>query len=281
MAEADQGTVIMLRHHLSGAVLAAAAFACAAPALAQNVTMSGSYAAPGVNPGGDTQLKFGIYTSEVAPGPMSGGAFTYTIPAGLTATNVTPSPYCPAAVVDLSGNVLTVSGMTQTESFICEIVVDLTADHTLTTYPLEPTTLTYDSPAGGSFEMAEGQHPTLTVTHAPVVASLMPSSGPLEGGESVVITGTNFNGVTSVTFGGIPAGFTVDSPTQITAIAPAAAKGARTVSISALGGPSLASPGSSYTYAEPVPTLTEWAMILMTAVLAGFGALFVQRRRAA
>ena len=270
----------MLRRHPSGAALAAVVFACAAPAMAQNVTMSGSYAAPGVNPGGDTQLRFGIYTSEVAPGPMSGGAFTYTVPAGLTATNVTPSQYCPATV-DLTNNVLTVSGMSQTVSFVCEIVLDLTADNSLTTYPLNPTTLTYASPAGGSFEMAEGQNPTLTVTHAPIIASLMPSSGPLEGGESVVITGTNFNGVTSVTFGGIPAGFTVDSPTQITVIAPPAAKGARTVSISALGGPSLASPSSSFIYAEPVPTLTEWAMILMTVVHAGFGALFVQRRRAA
>lgn len=265
---------------LSGAVLAAAVFACAAPAVAQNVTMSGSYASPGVNPGGQTQLKFGIYTSEVAPGPMSGGAFTYTVPAGLTATNVTPSPYCPAAV-NLAGNVLTVSGMSQPVSFICEIVLDLEADNTLTTYPLTPTTLTYASPTGGSFDMADGQNPTLTVTHAPVVALLSPASGPLEGGTSVVITGTNFNGVTSVTFGGIPAGFTVDSPTQITAVAPAAAKGARNISISALGGASLASPSSNYIYAEPVPTLTEWAMILMTAVLAGVGALFVHRRRVA
>lgn len=270
----------MLRRHLSGAALAAVVFACAAPAMAQNVTMSGSYAAPGVNPGGDTQLRFGVYTSEVAPGPMSGGAFTYTVPAGLTAKNVTPSQYCPATV-DLTNNVLTVSGMSQTVSFVCEIVLDLTADNSLTTYPLNPTTLTYASPAGGSFEMAEGQHPTLTVTHAPVIAQLSPASGPLEGGAHVVITGTNFNGVTSVTFGGIPAGFTVDSPTQITVVTPPAAKGARTVSISALGGPSLASPSSSFIYAEPVPTLTEWAMILMTVVLAGFGALFVQRRRAA
>lgn len=269
----------MLRHPLSGAVLAAVAIACAAPAAAQNVTMSGSYASSGVNPGGDTQLRFGIYTSEVAPGPMGGGAFTYTVPAGLTATHVTDSDYCPATV-NLANNVLTVSGMSQTVSFVCEIVLDLTADNTLTAYPLTPTILTYATPTGGSFEMAEGQHPTLTVTHAPVIASLAPSSGPLEGGESVVITGTNFNGVTSVTFGGIPAGFTVDSPTQITVIAPAGAKGARTVSITALGGPSLTSPGSNFTYAEPVPTLTEWAMILMAMVLAGFGALFVQRRRA-
>lgn len=243
--------------------------------------MSASYASPGVNPGGSVQLKFFLYTSEVSPQPMSGGAFTYTVPVGLTATGYTLSPYCPAGGTSLSGNVFSVSGISQPESFVCEIVLDLDADNTLTTYPLAPTTLTFATPAGGSFAMVGGQNATLTVTHAPVVSSLSPASGPLEGGTSVVITGTNFNGVTSVTFGGVPAGFTVNSPTQITAIAPAAAKGARNISISALGGPSLASPSSSYVYAEPVPTLTEWAMILLTAVLAGCGALFVQRRRAA
>lgn len=263
-----------------GAVLASAFFACAAPVMAQNVTMSGSYASPGVNPGGATQLKFGIYTSEVAPGPMSGGAFTYTVPAGLTAAAVTPSSYCPASV-DLTGNVLTVSGMSQPVSFICEIVLDLTADSTLTTYPLAPAVLTYNWPVGGSFQMVGGQHPTLTVTHAPVIASLSPPSGPLEGGQSVVITGTNFNGATAVTFGGVPAWFTVDSPTQITAIAPPGAKGPQPVSVSALGGPSLSSPSSNFIYAEPVPTLTEWAMIALTTLLAGCGALFIQRRRRA
>ncbi|MGO4688300.1 IPT/TIG domain-containing protein [Brevundimonas sp. 2YAF1] len=266
---------------LSGAALAAAVFACAAPALAQNVTMSASYASPGVNPGGSIQLKFFLYTSEVSPDPMSGGAFTYTVPAGLTATGYALSPFCPATGSSLVGNVLSVSGISQTASFICEIVLDLQADGTLTTYPLTPTTLTFATPTGGSFAMVGGSNATLTVTHAPVVGQLSPASGPLEGGTSVVITGTNFNGVTSVTFGGIPAGFTVNSPTQITAVAPPAAKGARNISISALGGPSLVSPSSSFIYAEPVPTLTEWAMILMATVLAGCGALFVQRRRAA
>jgi hypothetical protein len=53
----------------------------------------------------------------------------------------------------------------------------------------------------------------------PTVTSLNPnSSGP---GTSVVITGTNLADATSVMFGSVPAAsFTVDSDTQITAIAP-------------------------------------------------------------
>lgn len=45
--------------------------------------------------------------------------------------------------------------------------------------------------------------------------------GSIAGGKSIVLTGFNFVDVSAVTFGGVPAaGFTVDSPTQITAVAP-------------------------------------------------------------
>ena len=128
--------------------LVAAALAAALPcaAAAQDATLGVSYASPGVNPTGTVNLVFGVYTSETANQPMSNGAFTYTVPAGLTATGVTDSIYCPATV-SLTGNVLTVSGMTQTPSFICEITVSLRAD-TLGVYPLAPTTLSYSTPAG-------------------------------------------------------------------------------------------------------------------------------------
>ena len=56
---------------------------------------------------------------------------------------------------------------------------------------------------------------------APTLTSIAPSSGSFRGGVSVVITGTNFSGATSVSFGGAPAkSFTVNSDTQISAISP-------------------------------------------------------------
>ncbi len=54
---------------------------------------------------------------------------------------------------------------------------------------------------------------------APVITSFTPGSG--QQGSSVVLTGSNFTGTTSVTFGSIDAtSFTVDSDTQITAVVP-------------------------------------------------------------
>ncbi|MGQ2990924.1 MAG: IPT/TIG domain-containing protein [Brevundimonas sp.] len=118
---------------------------------------------------------------------------------------------------------------------------------------------------------------------AAAVTSLAASSGPTAGGTSVVITGTNLGGATAVNFGGTPAtSFTVDSNSQVTAVSPASAAGTVDVQVLAANGNSVTSgSGDNFTYnaPPPIPTLTEWAMILMGAVLAGLGALTVLRRR--
>ena len=55
----------------------------------------------------------------------------------------------------------------------------------------------------------------------PAITSFAPTSGPV--GTSVIITGINFTGATSVAFAGVGATFTVDSATQITATVPVGA----------------------------------------------------------
>lgn len=61
-----------------------------------------------------------------------------------------------------------------------------------------------------------------TVLLAPTISAVSPSSGPFRGGTAVQITGSEFEEVKSVNFGAAEAvRFNVDSPTQITAIAPA------------------------------------------------------------
>jgi hypothetical protein len=55
----------------------------------------------------------------------------------------------------------------------------------------------------------------------PTITDIIPTSGTLIGGTTVIITGTNFSGATSVMFGGVAAtSFHVDSPTQITVMTP-------------------------------------------------------------
>jgi subtilisin-like proprotein convertase family protein len=76
--------------------------------------------------------------------------------------------------------------------------------------------------ASGDFGSMGGWSLDIT-TNGPTVSSFAPANGPA--GTQVVVTGTNFTGVTGVTFGGIAASlFTVNSATQITATVPTGAK---------------------------------------------------------
>lgn len=86
---------------------------------------------------------------------------------------------------------------------------------------------------------------------APTITALTPSSGPTEGGESVVITGTDFTGATAVSFGGVAASsFTVNSATRITATTPASPAGSVPVSIVNPQGTNTPSGAATYTYVQ-------------------------------
>ena len=98
-------------------------------------------------------------------------------------------------------------------------------------------------------------------TAAPTVTDVNPAGGPVEGGNLVVITGTGFSGVTGaagVTFGGTNAtSYTVNGPTQITAIAPAHAAGTVQVQVThPANGGSANTSDDNYTYGN-VATITS------------------------
>ncbi|WP_039803544.1 IPT/TIG domain-containing protein, partial [Nocardia araoensis] len=91
-----------------------------------------------------------------------------------------------------------------------------------------------------------------TYIPVPTLTAVVPNVGPVSGGTTVVLTGTNLSGATAVNFGGTPAtSFTVNSATQITAVAPAGT-GTVSVTVTTAGG---TSNGIAYTYIA-VPTLT-------------------------
>ncbi len=88
--------------------------------------------------------------------------------------------------------------------------------------------------SGKEVELSAEVQPT------PAVSSLEPDFGPVAGGTTMKITGTDFNAASAVKFGAVPAtGFTVESDTQITAIAPRSTKvGAVDVTVTTLAGTS-------------------------------------------
>lgn len=91
--------------------------------------------------------------------------------------------------------------------------------------------------------------PALDTPAAPVVYSLSDVTGPIAGGEIVIVSGYGFTGVTTVTVGGTPAtDWQADSPYQITLITPAHAAGAGQVVITNPSGASATGAFSLYTY---------------------------------
>jgi hypothetical protein len=92
---------------------------------------------------------------------------------------------------------------------------------------------------------------TLNVQQAvPTVISVAPPNGTTAGFTVVIITGTNFQNASAVTFGGTPAtSYTVNNATTITAITPARAAGAVAVAVTTPGGTGTLANG--YTYVAP------------------------------
>ena len=109
-----------------------------------------------------------------------------------------------------------------------------------------PPPLTAGSVAAGSPDSAP-----------PAVTGLVPSSGVPSGGTQVTILGDGFTGATAVLFGQVTAaGFTVDSPTQITAVAPAGT-GAVDVTVSTPGGSSTPGAADRFTFEPAAPTFSD------------------------
>jgi lysozyme len=86
-------------------------------------------------------------------------------------------------------------------------------------------------------------------TSPPGVSAVSPRSGPAAGGTPVTITGTNFVGASSVTFGRTPAAsFTVVSASEITAISPPGASSTVDVVVNTTQGASPATAADDFTY---------------------------------
>ncbi len=99
---------------------------------------------------------------------------------------------------------------------------------------------------------------TYTSASAPAVTSLSPSSGSINGGTVVLISGTNFTGATQVDFGAVPAtSFTVNSSSLITALAPPGATGTVDVTVATPSGFSAVSAADQFTYtSSAAPSVT-------------------------
>ncbi len=107
---------------------------------------------------------------------------------------------------------------------------------------------------GGTSATGTADH--YTYVAAPTVTGVSPTSGPLAGGTTVTITGSNLSGATAVDFGVTPGTNVIaTSATQITAVSPAETAGFADVTVVTVGGTSATLLADEFTYVAP-PTLT-------------------------
>ena len=177
---------------------------------------------------------------------------------GSTAT-ATPSPVTGTTATAVSG---TLNGLTPNTPYHYRVVA---LNGTGTTYGAD---MTFTTPASEAPHHKEHQPRQWRSRH------------------DVAITGTGFTDTTinadtasggiTVKFGGTDAArITVDSATRITATVGQGSTGPVTVTTSA----GTATSATTFTFVPAVPTLNEWAVILLSIFLLGSGVLVLRRRR--
>ena len=121
-----------------------------------------------------------------------------------------------------------------------------------------PTCATCGSGSNAPTYTAPVPQATSTITPAPTVTGVNPSSGTPAGGTSVVITGSDLGTASAVDFGDTPATVTADSATSITATSPPGT-GTVDITVTTPDGTSDTSSADQFTYglSAPPPTLTS------------------------
>ncbi|WP_199229142.1 putative Ig domain-containing protein [Caulobacter endophyticus] len=199
---------------------------------------------------------YDITVTTVGGTSAASAADQYTYIAAPTVTSVSPTagPTSGGTSVIITGTGFTTTsgasgvrfGATNATGYTVDSDTQITATspaNSAGTYDITVTTI-----GGTSATSASDQ---FTYVNAPTVTSISPTAGPTGGGTTVVITGTNFTGVSAVTFGGTAAtGFVFDSATQITATSPAGT-GTVDVRVTTPGGTSATSAADQFTFVAP------------------------------
>jgi hypothetical protein len=103
------------------------------------------------------------------------------------------------------------------------------------------------------------------VKPAPVITALGTTAGPVGGGTSVSVAGTDLDGTTSVKFGGVPADFVQGSENLVVATSPAAA-GAVAVPVTVTTVAGTATSGQFFAYQSPVAPVLPAPVVVKCVV---------------
>jgi hypothetical protein len=204
---------------------------------------------------GNTELMGGPFDDNHA-----GAAWVFVSVVNLpTVTSVNPSSGSTAGGTSVSISGTNFTGVTAVKfgsasatSFKVSSATSITAVSPAGTGTVHVTVTT---PEGTSATSAADQFSYVAAEPAPTVTKVSPRMGPVGGGTTVAVTGTNFTGATAVKFGSIgAASFAVNSPTSITAVSPAEAAGTADVTVTTSAGTSAISSADHFKF---TPTVTK------------------------
>ena len=212
------------------------------------VSPSGNAGAPidiaVVNPGGATT-------------PNAADKFTYYNTPIVTALSTGNGPLTGGSIITITGNYFLGGGITPIVKFGTTNAPSITVNSTTLITATVPTLnsgnvdVTVATLGGTSVTSNADRY---TAYYPPSVTAISTNSGSMAGGTSVVITGTSLTAVSTVNFGTVSApSFTVNSDTQITAVAPAGAQAVVDIVVRSPGGYSSTSSADQFSYyATPI-----------------------------
>ena len=189
------------------------------------VTTAGSNSATAtLTTSGPWVMQMATFSTVSGPAPTVTGVSPNTGPStGGTAVTITGTDFASGAGVTFGS--VAATGVT--------VVNSTTITATTPAGTAGAVTVTVTDPDGQSGNLASA----FTFVPVPTISSVSPNNGPIVGGTSVTITGSNFASGAGVTFGGVAAtGVTVVNSTTITATTPAESAGAVTVTVTNSGG---------------------------------------------
>jgi alpha-tubulin suppressor-like RCC1 family protein len=223
---------------------------------------SGSVEAWGYNP--DGQLGNGSNLNSPVPVAIAGlggvvkiaGGGSHSLSMGAPAATVTG--VSPGSGPQQGGTSVSITGLNLSEATGVHFGASAAGTFTVNS----PTSITATSPAGtGTVDVtvttpsgtsAATAADRFTYIPPPIVTKVKPNKGPAAGGTSSTITGSNFTGAMTVSFGGLPASsFTINSSTSITAIAPAGTAGAADITVTTASGTSAVGTHDVFKYEAP------------------------------
>ncbi|MGW7365793.1 IPT/TIG domain-containing protein [Streptomyces sp. NPDC054841] len=183
-------------------------------------------------------------------GTSNGVAYTYVATPVLSSLAPGRGPTSGGNTVTITGSALSGATAVEFDSSPAVITGNTSTQVTVTAPagPPAPADVTVTTPGGASNPLPYFYIP------APAISLVSPDKGPLAGGNSVTITGSNLTLTSTVRFGASTAtGVSIDSDTQVTALAPSGS-GTVAVTVTTPGGTSTNGLGNAYyTYlANPV-----------------------------